>query len=170
MPSKFIPRRLPLLYIDDNPDDRLLLAEAIRSTNTSFDFHGAGCLDRAMDYFDFLPAVNRPHRYLRPALVLLDYELGSHCGLDFLFWLRTQHRNTAVPVVMYSDSAGTDTVGLCYANGANHFLRKADSFQRTKAVIMTLRACFSLRTARFELLARLPESEPDPRVPELIAV
>ncbi len=104
----------------------------------------------------------------RPALVLLDYHLGQRCGTDFLYWLRTLHRNTAIPVVMYSGSSEREHIGECYARGANHFLSKAGSFMRTKAIVQALHACFSLPTLSFRFLGRLPESEPDPHVAELV--
>jgi CheY-like chemotaxis protein len=157
--------RLPLLHIEDNPDDRSLIEEAIRSTETPFSFHGVGDLDAATQYFAFLPKLKRPAGRPRPALVLLDYDLGAQCGTDFLYWLRTQRRNTATPVVMYSACARDGHIGECYANGANHFLRKPLSFTRIQVVVWALHLCFSLPTPHFEHLARLPESEPDPRTP-----
>lgn len=153
-----------LLHIDDNLDDRLLLQAAIASSDAPFDFHGADGLETAVAYFAFLPRVNCAPGQPRPALVLLDYDLGAQCGTDFLYWLRVQHRNTAIPVIMYSGSASAASVAECYELGANYFLRKPMSFNRTMAVIRTLRACFSYPTPRFEFLARLHESEPDPRM------
>jgi CheY-like chemotaxis protein len=166
MPSKIKRSLLPLLHIDDSPDDRSLIEQAIRSTNTPFEFHGVDGLDAATDFFAFLTQMDRPPGHPRPALVLLDYDLGAQCGTDFLYWLRTQHRNTAIPVVMYSGSAGHRHIADCYAQGADHFLRKAQSFSRIKAVVRTLHFCFCFPTPSFQLLARLPESEADPRLAE----
>lgn len=159
---------LHLLHIDDDPNDRRLIQEAIRTTRTPFYFHGAEDLEAAMDHFTFLPRVNRPFCRPRPALVLLDYDLGTQCGTDFLYWLRTQHLNTAIPVVMYSGSGDDGQVRECYAYGANQFLRKAQSLDRSETVIRALHACFFLRILNFQFLARLPESEPDPRLSELV--
>ncbi len=174
MPSNTKSFAHPLLYIDDNPQDRALIREAIRATNVPFDFHGVDGLQGAVDYFlqsaiEHHPSHLAGHRdHPRPALVLLDYDLGHRCGTDFLYWLRTLHCNTAIPVVMYSGSAGHDHVGECYARGADHFLRKAQSFLRTKAVVLALHSCFFLPSVSFQFLARLPESEPDPRGAELV--
>ncbi len=162
---------LPLLHIDDNPAERLLVQQAIRATDTPFDFHGADGLQSAVDYFlqsaiENFPLMSQPGRlpgHPRPALVLLDYDLSGQCGTDFLYWLRTLHRNTALPVIMYTGSAGDSHISECYAHGATHFLRKSRSFQGIMAVLRTLHVCFSLPTPQFQFLARLPESEPDPR-------
>lgn len=47
------------------------------------------------------------------------------------------------------------------------YIRKSDSI-RIVAIIHALRSCFLFSTPRFRLLARLPESEPDPRTSELV--
>ncbi len=172
MPSKISRLVLPLLHIDDNRHDRFLIQEAIRATNTPFEFHGVAGLQAAVDYFlqsalehfPLAPNPDCPPGHPRPALILLDYDQGFQCGTDFLYWLRTLHRNTAIPVVLYSGSEGDDHVSDCYANGATHFLKKAQSVTRIQAVVRALHLCFSLPTPRFQCLARLPESEPDPRI------
>lgn len=170
MPSNIMPFALPLLHIDDNPEDRFLIEEAIRATSTRFDFRGVDDLETAIAYFGFLPRVTQPAGPTRPALVLLDYDLGVHCGPDFLYWLRSQHQNTTIPVVVYSGSSGEARVRECYAQGANYFLRKAQSFAGTKAIIRALHFCFCLTRPSFQCLARLPESEPDPRLVQPIKV
>lgn len=161
---------LPLLHIDDNADDRLLIEEAIGVSHTAFEFHGVDSVQAATDYFfqsaiENLPwpgHVGRLHAHPRPALVLLDYDLGAQCGTDFLYWLRTLHHNTVLPVVMYCGSVSRGHVGECYAHGATHFLRKAASFARITDIVRTLHVCFSYRPPRFQFLVRLPESRPDP--------
>lgn len=169
MPSNNKLTLLPLVHIDDNANDRFLVEEAIRFTKTPFEFHGVASLEDATEYFGFLPAVNRLCKHGRPALVLLDYDLGPHKATDFLYWLRTLHRNTAIPVVIYSGSAETAHVGTCYANGANYFLRKARSFDRLVNVIRKLHICFCLPNPRFDGLVRLEECEPNPNLMEAAA-
>ena len=177
MPSKISHRVFPLLHIDHNPDDRSLIQEAIRATEIPFQYHGVDGIQAAVGYFrqsaiEQFPFPLRPHDTLehpRPALILLDYDFGIHCGTDFLYWLRTLHGNTAIPVVLYSGSVSEGQVGEgqvsdCYANGATHFLRKAQSVSRIQTVVRTLHLCFTLPTPRFKYLAGLAESEPDHRI------
>ena len=164
MPSKTKRSPLTLLHIDANLFDRRLLQRALRYGRDDFDPHGVGTLQAATDYFAFLPGVNGSSGHPRPALIILDYELGAHCGADFLYWLRVRHRNTAIPVIMYCASPSRDQVLQCYELGANHFLRKAQSLPNTFRVALTLRLCFAWPSPRFDWLAHLPESEPDPRI------
>lgn len=155
---------LLLLHIDDNANDRYLIEAAVDSSSTPFMFRGAADLEAATGYFGFLPQLYAEAGRGRPAIVLLDYDLGNSHGTDFLYWLRTQHGNTSIPVVMYSDSADEDLISECYAQGANCFLRKAQTFMRAIAVVHALHSCFFLRTLQLEYLERLPECKPDPRL------
>ncbi|HVV71110.1 MAG TPA: hypothetical protein VHI52_06375, partial [Verrucomicrobiae bacterium] len=77
MASKTILPLLPLLHIDDDANDRLLIQEAIASTNTRFEYHGVEDLDSAVKFFGFLPHINPSLDHPRPSLVLLDYDLGA---------------------------------------------------------------------------------------------
>lgn len=164
MPSKTKRFPLTLLHVDASLFDRRLLQRALCSARGDFAPHGVATLQAATRYFGFLPGMNGSSSHPRPALIILDYALGAHCGADFLYWLRVRHRNTAIPVIMYSSSPSRDQVLQCYELGANHFLRKAQSVANTFRLALTLRLCFSWPTPRFDWLARLPESQPDPRI------
>jgi serine/threonine protein kinase len=83
---------LPLLYIDDSVNDRLLVREAILLTKTPFAFYQADGLEAAMPYFQFHGHDREPKQPPRPALVLLDYDLGNHTGETGLFTSNTLER------------------------------------------------------------------------------
>jgi len=128
---------LPLLYIDDSADDRLLVKEAIALTKTPFTYHEADGLESAMLYFQ----LHGHHGELeqRPAMVLLDYELGRNTtGVDFLYWLRVRKKMTSLPVVMFSGSPGRDHIVECYAAGVDYYLTKPHEMERLKRIVRTL--------------------------------
>lgn len=153
---------LPLLYIDDSVNDRLLIREAILLTKTPFAFYQADGLETAMPYFQFHCRSGEPKQPPHPALVLLDYDLGNHTGADLLYWLRKTKRITSIPVVMFSGSPGQPHVAECYATGANYFLSKPKDLTRLKIIVHTLHlSLVSLhRPGPIELLQ---EYQPDPR-------
>jgi hypothetical protein len=65
---------IPLLHIDDNPDDRLLVREAIVLTKTRFRFCEADSLEAAIPYFKLVAGGPEREEYPRPAIILLDYQ------------------------------------------------------------------------------------------------
>src|SRR5689334_13465141 len=115
---------LPLLYVDDDEYDRHLVELALRHTNTIFQLYTADGAESAAPYFEFRQQSAAANPCPRPKLILLDYDMGTHTGADFLFWLRVMRHLTAIPVVMFSGSVGARHVAECYEAGADHFLRK----------------------------------------------
>lgn len=160
--SNLLSRPFRLLHIDDSPDDRTLLAEAIRRTDTPFELHSADGPQSARPYFEPHLESKGTNAYPRPQLVLLDYEMGELTGADFLCWLRVEKKITSVPVVMYSGSVGMNHVTKCYASGANHFLCKAQTFESLQKIVCTLHLCMSFFPLRFGPLTRLREYECNP--------
>ena len=153
---------LPLLYIDDSENDRLLVRDAISLTKTQFVFYQADGLQAAIPYFHSHRHDGAPNPFPRPALVLLDYDLGNHTGADVLYWLRVKEKLTSIPVAMFSGSPGKLHVENCYAMGANHFIRKPNDLERLKTIVRTLHFSLVSDNRHPSPILRLPEYQPDP--------
>jgi CheY-like chemotaxis protein len=153
---------VPLLYIDDSVNDRLLVREAILLTKTPFAFYQADGLEAAMPYFQSHGHGGEPKQPLRPALVLLDYDLGNHTGADLLYWLRQTKRITSIPVAMFSGSPGQPHVAECYATGANYFLSKPKDLTRLKIIVHTLHLSL-VSVDQPGPIQLLEEYQPDPK-------
>lgn len=97
-----------MLHIDDNPNDRLLVKEAILLTGTPFMFYEADNPDAAIPYFQRGAPGAEHNQTPCPELVLLDYDMGMHTGLDFLHWLRVSEEITSIPVVMFRRLTGKE--------------------------------------------------------------
>ncbi len=151
----------PLLHIDDSEDDRVLVREAISLTKTPLAFYEAADIDSAIPYFQFEKDGKGTEEYPRPALVLLDYDLGHQTGADFLYWLRLMKKLVSIPVVMFSGSVGQRNVAECYEQGANYFLSKAADLTRLEVVVRSLYV--SIQRKIPEPILRLAEYVPDPR-------
>jgi CheY-like chemotaxis protein len=162
MASKYDGGMVPLLHIDDSADDRLFVREAISLTQTPFTLYEADGLEAAIPYFQFHKHDGEPEQYPRPALVLLDYNLGERTGVDFLYWLRVLKRITDVPVVVFSGSAEHRDIEECYANGADHFVSKASDLTRLKVIVRSLHLSFANVNGPGPLIL-LPEYRADPR-------
>jgi CheY-like chemotaxis protein len=150
---------LPLLHIDDSEADRIILREAIASTKVPFSLYGADSPESAKPFFHTLDGDNG--QYPRPALIVLDYDMGPLTGADFLDWLRVKEGIASIPVVMLSGSEGRRNVAECYAKGATHFLSKPASMASFKKIIRSLYT--SVRYDTPEPILMLPEYKPCPR-------
>jgi DNA-binding response OmpR family regulator len=89
----------PILLVEDDPNDVLLVKDTLEQVNLINDIDVATTVDAARAYV------------LRkmPALIISDIHLPGESGLDFLHWLRDQPAPLgSVPVIMMSVS--TDEV------------------------------------------------------------
>lgn len=107
------------------------------------------------------PRKNAPSRYaggmgLRPPLiVLLDIDLPPHYGLDLLRSIRSSANPQikVLPVIVFSGSVDKDEIWKAYALGANSFITKPLTWDRTCRLVELLEA--------FWCSARLPWRESD---------
>lgn len=163
MHSGGIGELVPLLYVDDSENDRLLVRETIAVTKTPFLFCQADGAETAKPYFQSQTGDGQPNQFPRPALVLLDYHLGDHNGADFLYWLRITKRLTSIPVVMFSGSPGRPHIDKCYSAGANYFITKPKDLERLKTIVRTLYLSFVSGDKHPSPILQLQEYRPDPR-------
>jgi DNA-binding response OmpR family regulator len=85
----------PILLVEDDPNDVLLVRDALEQVNLINDIDVATTVDAARTY------VKRK----MPALIISDIHLPGESGLDFLHWLREQPAPLGnVPVIMMSVS------------------------------------------------------------------
>jgi CheY-like chemotaxis protein len=66
-----------------------------------------------------------------PDLVLLDLSLPGVSGFDILRWLRAHERTRLVPVIVVTSSQEESDVRRAYDLGANSFVSKSDSPEKT---------------------------------------
>ena len=89
----------PILLVEDDPNDALLVRDTLEQVNLINDIDVATTVEAARAYV----------RRRMPALIISDIHLPGESGLDFLHWLREQPGSLGgVPVIMMSVS--TDEV------------------------------------------------------------
>lgn len=126
----------PILLVEDNPDDELLMLRAFRRTKAANEVivarDGVEALDRLLGL--------REHqgKGLSPRLVLLDLKLPKVDGLTVLRRVRADPRLRFLPVVVLTSSREARDLEESYAAGANSFIRKPVDFEHFLEVIQTL--------------------------------
>jgi CheY-like chemotaxis protein len=149
------PRPLTILLADDDEDDRLLTANALKSSRLINDMRFVVDGDDLMQYLRATGAygvngIPSP----RPGLILLDLNMPKMDGREALAAIKGDPELRSIPVVVLTTSSAEEDIVRAYDLGVNSFISKPVTFEGFAAVMQTL-ACYW-----FELVA-LPQEAPD---------
>jgi CheY-like chemotaxis protein len=118
-----------ILLVEDDPNDVALALEALRGQPffTHVVRDGAEALE-----FLFCTG-SRPEQH--PALVLLDLRLPKRDGLDVIKILRSYHRTSRIPIIVFSGDPNRSTVEQAYELGATGYVQKPLDPQRFQEAV-----------------------------------
>ena len=140
-----------LLLADDDPDDRLLVEDALEEVRWSADLHAVEDGQDLMDYLrrrgDYADAEAWP----TPNLILLDIKMPRKNGHEALREIREDPQLRHIPVVILTTSRAEEDVARSYDLGVNSFITKPSSFASLIDVMNNLRRYW------FEIVTPPPE-------------
>jgi two-component system response regulator len=117
-----------ILVVEDNPDDELLMLDALQHGGIITDIAVARDGQEAIDFlFGSGPYVSRDSEH-SPDLVLLDLKLPKIGGHEVLRRLRADRRTRHTPVVILTSSAEPTDIAKGYEGGANSYVQKPVDF------------------------------------------
>ena len=131
-----VPLHTPILLVEDNPDDVLLMQRAFRKLNLLNPLRVIEDGEAAIAHLT--EVCEGGVRSDVPALILLDLKLPRRSGLEVLEWLRDQPRLRRCPVVVLTSSKEAPDVRTAYDLGANSYLIKPVEFQAFLDMVGTL--------------------------------
>jgi CheY-like chemotaxis protein len=111
-----------IVVVEDDPDDRHLLARAFKKLESSLPLRFACDGDEAVSLLQEITSANA--RRIRPVVILLDLKLPRRSGLEVLAWIKAQPALRRVPVVVLTSSREQTDLKTAYDLGANSFLVK----------------------------------------------
>ena len=129
-----------ILMADDDPDDRLLVKDALAECGLQPNLTGAmrfvGDGEELMDYLLRRGSYAEPATSPRPQLILLDLNMPRKDGREALREIRAHPELRRIPVVVFTTSKADTDVALIYDLGANSFVTKPVAFD---SLVNTLR-------------------------------
>ena len=129
-----------ILMADDDPDDRLLVQEALIDAN--FPIDNVRFVEDGEDLMDFL--LGR-HKYSGtdqqklPDLILLDLNMPKKDGREALKEIKSNPDLRHIPVVVFSTSTSPQDIKTSYDSGANTFISKSGTFDGLVAAMQTIK-------------------------------
>lgn len=127
----------PILLVEDNPDDVLLIQRAFRKANMPSLIQVSDG-DEAVLYLSGEQPYNDREQYPLPVLILLDLKLPRRSGLEVLQWLRQQPGLKRLLVVVLTSSKESIDINCAYDLGANSYLVKPVAFNDLLDLVKTL--------------------------------
>jgi two-component system, chemotaxis family, response regulator Rcp1 len=127
--------RIQILLVEDDPDDVLLITEALRETGIPSDLHVATDGEAAMDFFHRQDIfVDAPF----PDLVLLDLNLPKKDGRRVLVDIKADPKLRRIPVIVLTTSAAEQDVLHAYDQHVNAYVRKPVGYVALLDVVRTI--------------------------------
>jgi CheY-like chemotaxis protein len=127
-----------ILVADDDPDDRLMIKEAleeVRLTNQ---------IDFVEDGVDLMEFLERRGKYedrkdqALPGMLLLDLNMPRKDGREALKEIRANPDLRRIPVIVLTTSAAEEDILRTYDLGASSFITKPVSFDRLIKTMETM--------------------------------
>ena len=116
---------VPILLVEDNPDDQWLFRRAADRIDLSIDLMIAQDGNEAIEMI----------RARRPALVITDLKMPGCDGIELLTAIRADPQLLFVPVLVWTTSRARNDVERAYTCGCNAFLIKPMQFRELVAML-----------------------------------
>lgn len=129
---------ITLLFADDDPDDRLLVKDALAGSRLVNDLRFVIDGEDLMDYLhrrgDYADPTNSP----LPGLILLDLNMPRKDGREALQEIKADARLRRIPIVVLTTSKAEEDILRSYDLGVNSFITKPVTFEGLVEVMKTL--------------------------------
>jgi two-component system response regulator len=131
-----MPAHAVILIVDDDPDDRAFVADALAACGVAAPRVQLVVNGRqALDYLAGLGPYASRESHPLPCLVLLDIKMPVLDGLETLSAMRSSEAWDTIPVVMLTGSAQPSDIKRAFSLGANAFMVKPASLARLKEMM-----------------------------------
>ena len=124
-----IEKSMPILLVEDNYNDVLLIKRAFRKAKIEPIMSIVSDGDEAVDYLSQQGEYADVTRFPVPLLILLDLKLPRRSGLEVLAWLKEQPNLKRLLVIVLTSSQEECDLSQAYDLGANSYLLKPINFQ-----------------------------------------
>lgn len=129
---------ITILVADDDPDDRLMIKEALEEARL---VNGIDFVEDGVDLMDYL---RRRGKHTdrqgpsKPGLLLLDLNMPRKDGREALEEIRADSDLKRIPVIVLTTSAAEEDIARTYDLGASSFITKPVSFDDLVRTMKTM--------------------------------
>lgn len=123
-------KRFPLiLLLENDQNDVFWFRRALTACRVEADVRIVETVAQARDYLQGRGEFSDRTYYRMPDLIVTDFKMHGHTGIEFIRWLRRESDYKEIPVVMYSGTALPQDKAAALESGALAFYQKSGDFQ-----------------------------------------
>jgi len=126
-----------ILLADDDPDDRLMVAEALEEARVEYPLNTVEDGKELLDYLRGTGEYSDAPPPL-PSLILLDLNMPRVDGREALARIKSDGRLRHIPVIVLTTSKAEEDVIRTYDIGVNSFISKPITFDGLVSVMRSL--------------------------------
>lgn len=117
-----------ILMADDDPDDRMLMKEALEENNLS---HFIDFVENGAELLDYLHKRGKFERVKtrKPDLIILDLNMPKIDGREALGYIKSHAELRRIPVIVLTTSKAEEDIIKAYDLGVNSFICKPVRFE-----------------------------------------
>jgi CheY-like chemotaxis protein len=130
--------RIPILLVEDDENDVLLLRRALRICNFPQPVRVARDGDAAISYLRGDGAFKDRTEHPLPALILTDLKMPKCSGFELLAWIRERPEFAHLPVIVLSSSGEASDIDQSYQLGASFYFVKPSKFDECISLVKAL--------------------------------
>ncbi len=129
---------LTILIVDDDADDRQMIAEAFQENRLANELKYAEDGEQLMDYLCRRGEFKNPATSPRPGLILLDLNMPKKDGREAIKEIKGNPELRDIPVVVLTTSKAEEDIYRTYNLGVNSFITKPVTFDALVAITKDL--------------------------------
>jgi len=131
-------KTIAILYAEDDPEDRMLVEDALKESRLANELHFVEDGEELMDY------LKRRGRYAEldgeplPGIILLDLNMPRKDGREALKEIKADPSLRRIPIVVLTTSKAEEDILRSYDLGVNSFITKPVTFESLVDIVKTL--------------------------------
>lgn len=129
---------MTILLADDDPDDRLLVRDALAAGGVLNNLHTVGDGEELRNYLHRRAACSVEGAAPRPGLTLLDLSMPKKDGVRALEAIKADPAFRHIPIVVMTTSNEEDDIDRSYGLGASSVITKPVTFESLVTVMKTI--------------------------------
>lgn len=121
-------RPITILIADDDPEDRMLAAEALKESRLANDVRFVEDGEELVDYLTYRGRFANPDDAPRPGVILLDLNMPRKDGREALREIKANSELRRIPIIVLTTSKAEIDIYRSYDLGVNSFIVKPVTF------------------------------------------